>query len=457
VIFLSSDVLLEVMTDIGKRSDTFCDLYLQRSTGHFATLEAGKLEELASGVIQGCGFRLLRGSETHFGHIHRTMTSAVMELISDIVEPLGLSPKLPSASQEELPITNDDEETPIIDVAILWELNKIVSQESKFIKKVTLKLSASQKEIAIFTSRGDLVHETRYLSRFAAQVIVESDGKLYSGYEASGYSVPLDRFLELEDIKSTALEAARKALLGPECALCPAGKMPVVLSGEAGGTMIHEACGHALEGDIVYKDFSSFKGKLGEQVASPEVTLVDDATVKDAFGSYRYDDEGTPSQRTVLIENGILKAYLADVFCNRMWGLPLTGNGRRQSYMNPPTVRMSNTFLSRGKGRAEEIISRVPYGLFAKKMGGGETDPTSGDFLFHVEEGYLIEDGKITTPVRGAVLVGNGPQALKDILAVGEDLKLEVGFCGKDGQSVPVTDGQPTVLIKELVVGGSDI
>ena len=454
---MSSDVFLEAIADIGKKSDAFCDLYLQRSLGHFATLEADKLEELASGVIRGCGFRLLRGGETHFGHIHRTTSGAVMKLICDTVEPLNISTKLPSMPQEELLTVNEGKEIPTIDASILRELSKIVSQESKYITKVTLKLSATQKEIAIYTSQGKLVRETRFLSRFAAQVIVESNGKLYTGYEASGYSVPLDRFLELANMESIALEAARKALVGPECALCPAGKMPVVLSGEAGGTMIHEACGHALEGDIVYKDYSSFKGKLGEQVASPEVTLVDDATIKDAFGSYRYDDEGTPSQRTVLIENGILKAYLADVFCNKMWGLSLTGNGRRQSYMNPPTVRMSNTFLSPGKGKAEEIISKVPYGLFAKKLGGGETNPTSGDFLFHVEEGYMIEDGKITTPVRGAVLVGNGPQALKDILAVGDDIKLEVGFCGKNGQSVPVTDGQPTVLIKELVVGGSDL
>ncbi|HOM97442.1 MAG TPA: metallopeptidase TldD-related protein, partial [Acetomicrobium sp.] len=217
------------------------------------------------------------------------------------------------------------------------------------------------------------------------------------------------------------------------------------------------ACGHALEGDIVYKDYSLFKDKIGEEVASSAINLIDDATIKDAFGSYKYDDEGTPSQRTTLIENGILKAYLSDVFCNKMWGLPLTGNGRRESYMRPPTARMSNTFLLPGSEEPEKIISRVQYGLFAKKMGGGETNPTSGDFVFHVDEGYLIEDGEVTVPVKGAILVGNSAQVLKNTLAVGNDLGFDVGLCGKNGQYVPVTDGQPTILIKELVVGGSDI
>lgn len=454
---MSLNILSEILTNIGKKHDLFCDLYMQRSTGHFITIEGGRVEELAHGIIEGCGFRILRGNETHFMHTHRTTANRAIRLICNTIEPLGIKVKLPSAISEEPLITTGGGEISQIDSEPLRNLEKVILNESKYIKKVTLKLSTSQKEIAIVASNGNLVQEVRYLTRFAAQVIVESDGKLFSGYNASGYSVPLDRFLKLANIGSTALSAAKKALLGLECVPCPAGKMPVVLSGEAGGTMIHEACGHALEGDIVYKDYSLFKDKIGEEVASSAINLIDDATIKDAFGSYKYDDEGTPSQRTTLIENGILKAYLSDVFCNKMWGLPLTGNGRRESYMRPPTARMSNTFLLPGSEEPEKIISRVQYGLFAKKMGGGETNPTSGDFVFHVDEGYLIEDGEVTVPVKGAILVGNSAQVLKNTLAVGNDLGFDVGLCGKNGQYVPVTDGQPTILIKELVVGGSDI
>ncbi len=454
---MSLSVLAEILTNIGKKRDLFCDLYTQRSTGHFITIEGGRVEELAYGTIEGCGFRLLRGNETHFRHTHGTTANRAIKLIYNTIEPLGINVKLPSVISEKPLITTDGEKISQINSGPLRDLEKVILSESKYIKKVTLKLSTSQKEIAIVASNGNLVQEVRHLTRFAAHVIVEGDGKLFSGYNASGYSAPLNRFLILANIESIALGAAKKALLGLECVPCPGGKMPVVLSGEAGGTMIHEACGHALEGDIVYKNHSLFKDKIGKEVASPAVNLIDDATIKDAFGSYKYDDEGTPSQRTTLIENGVLKAYLSDVFCNKMWGLPLTGNGRRESYMRPPIARMSNTFLLPGSEAPEKIISRVQYGLFAKKMGGGETNPTTGDFVFHVDEGYLIEDGEITVPVKGAILVGNGANVLKNTLAVGNDLGFDAGLCGKNGQYVPVTDGQPTILIKELVVGGSDI
>ena len=221
--------------------------------------------------------------------------------------------------------------------------------------------------------------------------------------------------------------------------------------------MIHEACGHGLEADIIQKDYSVYRDRLGEKVASPLVTLVDDATIPGAYGSYGVDDEGTPARRNILIDRGILRSYLTDVQSAQKGGIPLSGNGRRGSYRNLPIPRMSNTFLLPGEERLETILERAGSGLLVTKMGGGQVNPTSGDFVFQVTEAFLIEQGKVGRPVRGATLIGNGPEALRQIEAVGNDLHFEPGMCGKDGQSVPVTDGQPSLLIRSLLVGGCEI
>jgi TldD protein len=297
--------------------------------------------------------------------------------------------------------------------------------------------------------------DKRWRTLFAADVVTEKEGILQRGYEVKASSEPIDQFWSHLDPLAVAMTAAQRALLMLEASPCPAGRMPVILAGEAGGTMVHEACGHGLEADSVQKDYSIYRDRLGAAVASPLVTLVDDATLKGAFGSYGVDDEGTPAERSVLVENGVLKCYLTDILSAKKGDLPLTGNGRRESYSHVPIPRMSNTFILPGKCSFSEIVDQVRHGLLVKRMGGGEVNPTSGDFVFHVAEGYLIEDGSLS-PVRGAILAGNGPQALKDVLAVGDDLHFEPGICGKLGQGVPVTDGQPTLLIKELTVGGSD-
>ena len=237
---------------------------------------------------------------------------------------------------------------------------------------------------------------------------------------------------------------------------CPAGNMMVLMDGSAGGTMIHEACGHGLEADIIQKDFSVYRDRIGELVASPLVTIVDDATLPGRYGSYRFDDEGTPAGRTVLVEDGVLKNYLTDILSARVGRLPLSGNGRRESYQYQPIPRMSNTFITPGKTERGEMLDRVKRGLLVSKMGGGEVNPTSGDFVFYVSEGYLIENGKVGSAVKGATLTGNGPDALRKIVAVGRELYLDHGTCGKSGQGVPVTDGQPTLLIEDLTVGGCD-
>ncbi|HOV43818.1 MAG TPA: TldD/PmbA family protein, partial [Syntrophothermus lipocalidus] len=252
-----------------------------------------------------------------------------------------------------------------------------------------------------------------------------------------------------------ARKAAKRALLMLEARPCPAGRMPVVMSSEAGGTMVHEACGHGLEADLVQKGLSVYRGKLGQKVASECVSVIDDATLPGNYGSFCFDDEGVKAVRKVLIDRGVLVEYMYDRLTARKENRQSTGNGRRESYQYKPIPRMTNTFIAPGRDDPESIVKSTSRGLLVRKMGGGQVNTTNGDFVFEVQEGYIIENGEIKYPVRGATLIGNGPEALNNIDMVGSDLEFAIGQCGKDGQGVPVSDAQPTIRIRELTVGGT--
>ena len=269
-------------------------------------------------------------------------------------------------------------------------------------------------------------------------------------------SVPYDLFWFGSSPQNIADSALKRSLLMLDARRCPAGKMRVLLAGEAGGTIIHEACGHGLEADIVDKDYSVYRDKIGRRVAADMVTMVDDPTLNGLFGAYGCDDEGTLAQRNVLIENGVLKKYMTDVLSSKLMNIPLTSNGRRESYRNIPVPRMSNTFLLPGKATFDSMLERCCDGLLVMKMGGVEVNPTSGDFVFYVAEAYMVRNGKIAEPVRGATLTGNGPETLCNIIELGDNLIMDPGICGKSGQGVPVTDGQPAMLIDNITVGGSE-
>ncbi|MFN3396492.1 MAG: TldD/PmbA family protein, partial [Thermodesulfovibrionales bacterium] len=251
-----------------------------------------------------------------------------------------------------------------------------------------------------------------------------------------------------------SLKATKRALMMLSARRAPGGRMPVVISSEAGGTMIHEAVGHGLEADLVNEGLSVYSGKIGLEIASPLITVIDDPTLINRRGSYRFDDEGTPSQKTILIEKGVLKNYMYDRLTALKAGVKSTGNGRRESYQHRPIPRMSNTYIAPGETSPDDIIKATHKGLFVKKMGGGQVNTVTGEFVFEVQEGYLIENGKIGEPVREATLIGNGPDVLKSIDMVGSDLGFSIGTCGKDSQGVPVSDGMPTVRIPDIVVGG---
>jgi len=306
----------------------------------------------------------------------------------------------------------------------------------------------------IANSLGEFIETSRTGTVFMTQVVAADGDHIQTGYEPVGGFRGFEIFRE-KSPEALALTAARRAVMMLSARMAPGGMMPVILSAEAGGTMVHEAIGHGLEADLAQSGMSVYAGKIGQQVASPLVTVIDDATIPHARGSFSFDDEGTPGERTVLVENGILKGYLYDRLAAMKDGCTSTGNGRRESYQARPIVRMSNTLIAPGTTAPESIIREVEQGLLVRKMGGGQVNTVNGDFVFEVSEGYLIEKGVVGEPVRGATLTGNGPEVLKKIGRVGSDLGFGIGTCGKDGQGVPVADAQPTLLIEEITVGGA--
>ena len=323
------------------------------------------------------------------------------------------------------------------------------------IKHYRIGLREIAKKVWICTSEGNIVEEERRYLRIGALIVVEENGRLETGYEVAGKRVSFEEAMELEEFLKVSEVAAKLALKMLDAKKAPAGIMPVVLAGEAGGTMIHEAVGHGLEADHAEAGLSVYSGRIGEKVASELITVIDDPTIEKLYGSYEWDDEGSPAESVVLIENGILKNFLYDRFTALKYKKKTNGHGRRENFRHIPIPRMSNTFIKPGSMKSEEIIKSIDKGLLVKKMGGGEVNPLTGDFVFEVREGYYVEKGEICYPVKGATLVGNGPKVLESIDMVGDRLFFEPGVCGKDGQGVPVTDAQPTIRIPEITVSGT--
>jgi TldD protein len=325
------------------------------------------------------------------------------------------------------------------------------------VQQVIVSLVAAHDVVLVMDNQGLIKGDVRPLVRMSVQVIVEQDGRREQGSAGGGARQALDFFLAEDRALGYAREAVRQALVNLEAVPAPAGMLPVVLGPGWPGVLLHEAVGHGLEGDFNRKGTSAFAGRIGQQVASPLCTVVDDGTLPGRRGSLSIDDEGTASGYNVLIERGVLKGYMQDKMNARLMGVEPTGNGRRESYAHLPMPRMTNTYMLPGEHKPEEIIASVKRGLYAVNFGGGQVDITSGKFVFSANEAYLIEDGKVTQPVKGATLIGNGPDVMTRISMVGDDLALDagIGTCGKDGQSVPVGVGQPTLKIDQLTVGGT--
>ncbi len=343
-------------------------------------------------------------------------------------------------------------------MALLEALDAYARGLDERVRQVSATLAASWQVVEIMRPGGQRVGDVRPLVRLNVSLVVGEGERQEAGTYGSGGRTPYGEYLTPETWQASVDEALRQALVNLESVPAPAGQMPVVLGPGWPGILLHEAIGHGLEGDFNRKQTSAFSGLLGQRVAAPGVTVIDDGTIAERRGSLSIDDEGTPTGRTVLIEDGILKGYLQDRLNARLMGVSPTGNGRRQDYAHAPIPRMTNTFMLAGEREPEEIIKSVDNGLYAMAFGGGQVDITSGKFVFTCTEAYKIEDGKVGAPVKGATLIGNGPDALTRVGAVANDMELDpgIGTCGKDGQGVPVGVGQPTMLIESLTVGGTE-
>ncbi|RMH01307.1 MAG: TldD/PmbA family protein, partial [Aquificota bacterium] len=355
------------------------------------------------------------------------------------------------------PLVDDPDERDISYRAnFLYRANETARSYGDKIKQVSVVLMDRTREILIINSLGEVAEDENKRVVFYTEVVASDGNILQRGYESVGGRMGFEIF-EKNPPEEVARKAAQRALLMLSAKPAPAGNFTVVLSSEAGGTMIHEAVGHGLEADLVQKGLSVYKGKLGQKVASELITVIDDATLEHHNGSFSVDDEGVPAQKTVLIQEGYLVGYMYDRLSAMKEGKSSTGNGRRQSYAHVPMVRMTNTYIAPGKDNPEDIIRDTKRGVLVVKMGGGEVNTVTGDFVFEIMEGYMIEGGRITYPIRSAVLIGNGPKVLQDVDAVGYDLGWAIGTCGKDGQGVPVTDAQPTIRVRSLTLGGTEV
>ena len=440
------------------------DLYFQISRQESWTVEDSIIKAGSFNLDQGVGVRAVSGEKTGFAYSDELMLPA-LEHAADAARAIsrqGQSTAVQAWSRSERqnfysgldPIAsiNDEQKT-----ALISDIEKKTRELDKRIEQVIISLNSSQDLVLIAASDGTLAADVRPLVRMNVSVIIEENGRREQGYSGGGARADLHYFLDGNLPMEYAREAVRQAIVQLEAVPAPAGMMSVVLGSGWPGILLHEAVGHGLEGDFNRKGTSAFSGRVGEQVASPLCTIVDDGTIANRRGSLAIDDEGTPGQYNVLVENGILRGYMQDKLNSRLMGVAPTGNGRRESFAHIPMPRMTNTYMLAGEHDPDEIIASVDKGIYAPNFGGGQVDITSGKFVFSANEAYLIEKGKIGAPVKGAMLIGDGPDVLGQISMVGTDLKFDsgVGTCGKEGQSVPVGVGQPTLKIDQLTVGGT--
>lgn len=440
----------------------YADVFIEEKISNSVVCEDNLIERVNSGLEAGVGIRVLSGSSTAYTYTNDLNLPAVKRaahVASKAAEGgdkgvtvLDLCFKKPGIQFKVLRRPEDVAIDEKVEAVIRG--NKTARAVDERIIQVIVSYGDVRQKIQVANSIGDLVADERIRTRFIIHVVALEGGVIQTGYEAMGGLTGFE-LLAGEEPEHLAEVAAKQAILMLGAKPAPTGRMPVVMAAEAGGTMVHEACGHGLEADLVQKDLSVYTGKLNERVAAELVTIIDDGTLPNKYGSFSFDDEGTPSGRNVLIKDGVLTSYMYDRLTARQNGCHLTGNGRRQSYAYRPIPRMTNTYIAPGNTEPEEIIAQTRKGLLVKKMGGGQVNPTTGDFVFDVSEAYLIDNGRITIPVRGATLTGNGPEALREIELVGSDLGFAIGTCGKEGQGVPVSDAQPTILIKQLIVGGT--
>ncbi len=442
----------------------FADLYFEYQTSTSVSLDESMVKSATEGISVGCGVRVLSGERTGYAYtddlsperiLHAARTAAMIANGPAKQPIVGLTNK-PLRNLYPVPLPSVEADV-MAKVELVQRADKAARAYDPRITEVRVGYADELRRILVIGSDGSFAEDRQPLSRMSVFCIAKTETGSARGTSGGGGRVALDFFETEKTPEHFADEAARQAIIQLDAREAPAGEMEVVLGPGWPGILLHEAIGHGLEADFNRKKTSAFSGMMGRRVASDKCTVVDNGTMPDRRGSLNVDDEGNPTSNTVLIENGILKGYLADKLSSRLMGIPNTGSGRRESYQHIPMPRMTNTYMLAGQDAPEDIIKSVKYGVYAVNFGGGQVDITNGKFVFSASEAYLIEDGKVTSPLKNATLIGNGPDVLTRVSMVGSDLQLDegVGTCGKDGQSVPVGVGIPTLKVDRLTVGGT--
>ncbi len=441
----------------------FAEIYIEDKRSTSAGLDDGKVEQVTSGRDRGAGIRVIAGDTTGFAHTADLSESGLLAAASAAaaaasqggggVNTVAFGPMTRQSVNSVRIVPSSVAKSRKVE--LLMQANDAARSIDGAIVQVSAGYADSMKRILVANSDGVFATDEQVRTIFRISAVANGDSGMQTGYESLGHTMGFEMFDD-NDVAELAIRAARQAIVKLRARPAPSGAVPVVIKCGSGGVLFHEACGHGLEADLVAKGASVYKDRRGELVASPLVTLVDDGTMTAEWGAIGIDDEGHVSKRNVLIENGVLTEYMWDYIRARNENRPQTGNGRRQSYSHLPMVRMTNTFVLNGTQDPEDIIKNTPSGVYVAKLGGGSVDTASGDFVFGMTEAYLIENGEITEPLREGNLIGNGPQVLQDIDLLGNDFAMGgPGTCGKDGQGVPVGDGQPTLRVKSLTIGGT--
>ncbi|MEM8619990.1 MAG: TldD/PmbA family protein [Actinomycetota bacterium] len=460
---IASDVLERVLSGATKSGAEFAEVYVEDKRSTSAGLDDGRVEQVTSGRDRGAGIRVVAGDTTGFAHtsdLSERGLAVAAEAASAAaigggggVKTVALTPSAPHR-----PNTVEIEPDSVAKsrkVELLQRVDDAARSVGAEIVQVSAGYGDSRKRVLVANTDGVLAGDDVVRTLFRVSAVADGDTGMQTGYQTMGHTIGFEVF-DAVDVEQMGREAARQAITKLAARPAPSGALPVVIKHGTGGVLFHEACGHGLEADHIQKGASVYAGKVGELVANPLVTLVDDGTMAGEWGTLGIDDEGHVTQRNVLIEDGILTDYMWDFLRARKEGRPQSGNGRRQSYQHLPMVRMTNTFVLDGPDDPDDIISSTEHGVYVAKLGGGSVNTASGDFVFGMTEAYLIENGQITEPLRDGNLIGNGPKVLTDIDMLGNDFAMgSPGTCGKDGQGVPVGDGQPTLRVKSLTVGGT--
>jgi TldD protein len=441
------------------------ELFIERSESEAFVFDDGRLKSASYDSAEGFGLRVVAGETAGYSHASEISEAAIARAAKSAALAKrgysGVAAEGPRHTNAKLYGDDDPLAHPSFSdkVALLQEIDAFARQRDPRVAQVLASLAGERRIVEIVRADGRLIRDIRPLVRINVSITVEKDGRRENGMSGAGGRASFEAWITPEKWQEQVDEALRQALVNLDAVPCPAGEMDVVLGAGWNGVLLHEAVGHGLEGDFNRKGISAFSGRIGDRVASPGVTVFDDGTIPGRRGSLTVDDEGTPTERTVLIEDGILVGYMHDRQSARLMGLTPTGNARRQSYAHMPMPRMTNTAMLGGKDKLEEMIASTPKGIFCATLGGGQVDITNGKFVFQCTEAYLIEDGKVTAPVKGATLIGDGPSALTKVTMIGDDFAFDpgIGVCGKNGQGVPVGVGQPSLKITGLTVGGTKV